>query len=105
MPRQPRRRPGVAQQRVDLADRALLVVGGVPDLAEPLPQPVDRLQLGGVMVAPACPAEAVQVLVQRRQIADLLAVDAVAVDQHTRGPQCELGVMTKNHLTHDPFRR
>ncbi len=34
-------------------------------------------------------------------VAELLAVHPIGVDQHTRGPQCELGVMTKNHLTHD----
>ena len=55
------------------------------------------------MVAPTRPAEAVQVLVERGEVGEALAVDPVGVDQHTRRAQCELGVMTEKHLTRDPL--
>src|SRR5215208_6506960 len=62
---------------------------------------MNRRALGRVVVAPARPAESVQVGVQSRHIAELLTVPT-AVDQHGCGPQSELGVMTEKHLTHDP---
>ena len=101
VPRQPRLRLGVTQQRVDLRDGAFFVVGGGPDARQPLAQPLHGFQFGVVVVAPARPAETVQIGVEGGQVTELLAVHPVAVDQHTRRPQCELGVMSKNHLTHD----
>ena len=55
------------------------------------------------MVAPPGPAEPVQVAIQGRQVLELLALHPLAVDQHTRRAQRELGVMTEKHLTHDPL--
>ena len=83
----------------------VLVVGDLPDLAEPFAQPLDRRKLGVVVVAPPSPAQAVQVFIERGHVAELLTIHPIGVDQPTCGPQCELSVMTKNHLTHDPFRR
>src|SRR6202165_5674541 len=105
MARQPRRRAGVTEQRIDLTDGAHLVVGRCPDPAQPVAQLVHRHQFGVVVVAPAGPAEAVQIRVERGLLTELLAVDPVTVDQRTSGPQCELCVMSKNHLTPDPPRR
>ena len=59
------------------------------------------LEFGGVVVAPPGPPEPVQVRIQGLQVPELLAVDPLGVDQHTGGAQCELGVMTEKHLTHD----
>jgi hypothetical protein len=103
VPGQPRRRAGVRQQRVDPPDRAHLVVGGRPDPAQPAAQFVHRLQFGVVVVAPAGPAPALEVAVQFPLGAELLAVDAVGVNQRTRRAQCEFRVMTEKHLTHDPL--
>ncbi len=101
MPGQPRLRLGVAEQGVDLLDGALFVAGGLPDLPHPLAQPLHGLQLGVVVVTPAGPAEAVQIGVQLRELTELLTVHPIGVDQHTCALQCELGVMTENHLTPD----
>ena len=62
---------------------------------------MDGSQLGGVVVAPARPAEAVEILVERGEIAQLFTVDPVAVDQDSHGTQRVLGVMIEKHLTHD----
>ncbi len=83
------------------ATARFLVVGGRPDPAEPFAQPKHGLELGLVVVAPAGPAEAVQIAVERVEVSELLTVHPVGVDQHTRSPQGELGVMTENHLTRD----
>src|SRR4029079_17386795 len=98
-----RRRLGVAEERIDLADGTHLIASCLPDLSEPLTQPANRLQLGTVVVAPPRPPPAVQVRIESGHIAELLALDPIAVDQPTCGSQRELGVMTENHLTHDPF--
>ena len=101
VPGEPRLRLGVAEQRVDLCDGGLFVAGRRPDVAEPLPQAVYRLQLCAVVIAPAGPAEAVQIGVQRFEVGELLTVDPVGVDEHTRRPQGQLSVISENHLTHD----
>jgi len=53
-------------------------------------------------------SEAGGLRVQRQQAVDrlseLLTIHPIGVDQATCGPQCELSVMTKKHLTRDPFR-
>jgi hypothetical protein len=93
----------VAQQSIHLTDRTLLVAGDRPDLPQPFPQPMDGFEFGGVMVAPPSPAEPVQIGIQRRQVPELLTLHPITVDQHTRGTERELGVMTEKHLTHDPL--
>src|SRR5256885_11616737 len=87
-----------------MLSRPTLVVGGRPVRPEPFPQPMNRGQLGGVMVTPARIAPAVQASLEGGSVTELFAVDPIAVDQRTCRTQCELGVMGKKHLTHDPFR-
>src|SRR6478735_10947250 len=101
MPRQPRLRLGVAEQRVDLGDGGIFVACGRPDTAEPLAESSHGRELGAVMVAPPGPAEAVQIGVELCKLAEPLTVYPIGIDQDTRGFQGELGVISKNHLTHD----
>src|SRR6476619_7472371 len=54
------------------------------------------------MVTPARIAPAVQKSLEGGGITELFAVHPIGVDQPTRRPQSELGVMSKNHLTYDP---
>ena len=105
VPGQPRRRPGVAQQRVDLVDRRSSSSADVPDPAHPFAQPQHCDQLVVVAVAAAGPAPGGQVLVQRLLVGELFAVHPVGVDQHAGRPKCEFRVMTEIHLTRYLSRR
>ena len=101
---QPRRSAGVREEGVDLVDSLILVPRHRPDPPQPGPQTVHGGQFGGVMVAAAGPAVAGEVDVQGGQVAEVLTVDPIGVDQDTRRPQSELGVMTEKRVTHDLSR-
>ena len=58
-----------------------------------------------VPVATPRPPETVEITVQEGDVVEVLAVDAIGVDQDTRSTKCELGVMTEIQLTHDSLHR